>query len=51
MLFESTRWAGETHVALGCIDGPIDRVPQAHANHDSHVDWMPWDKSLPISPG
>lgn len=48
MLFESARWAGETHIALGCMDGPIDRKPQAHANYDSHVDWMPSDPNLPI---
>ena len=32
---------GETHVALACLDGPIDREPQAHAFYDSHVNWMP----------
>ena len=46
MLFESKRWPGETHVALGCVDGPIDREPQAHAFFDSHVDWMPIDQAL-----
>lgn len=43
MLFESERWAGETHVALACIDGPIDRDPAAHAFFDAHVHWMPID--------
>jgi hypothetical protein len=51
MLFESTRWPGETHVALGCIDGPIDRSPQAHAFYDAHVDWIPIDDSLTIYRG
>lgn len=51
MLFESTRWSGETHVALGCIDGPIDRAPQAHAFFDSHVDWLPIDEALQIFRG
>jgi hypothetical protein len=46
MLFESSRWAGETHVALGCIDGPIDREPQANVFHASHVNWMPLDDAL-----
>jgi len=49
MLFESGRWSGETHVALGCINAEIDRKPQAHASHGSHVDWLPLDKSLPIA--
>ena len=51
MLFKSERWAGEIHVALACIDGPIDRVPQAHAFYDTHVDWMPVDNSLQIFKG
>lgn len=51
MLFESKRWAGETHVALGCVDGPIDREPQAHAFFDAHVDWIPIDDALKIYRG
>ena len=43
MLFESERWAGETHVALACIDGTIDREPAAHVFFDAHVGWMPVD--------
>lgn len=46
MLFESDRWKGETHVALGCIDDRIDREPQAHAFYDAHVDWMAIDEAL-----
>lgn len=51
MLFESNRWAGETHVALASFDGPIDREPQAHAFYDSHVNWMPVDDALKIFNG
>jgi hypothetical protein len=51
MLFQSERWAGEIHVALGCIEGPIDREPQAHAFHDMHVNWMPLDDALEIFNG
>jgi hypothetical protein len=46
MLFEADRWKGETHVALACIDEPIDRKPQANAFFDSHVTWMPIDEAL-----
>ena len=46
MLFESERWAGETHVALACIRDPIDRSPQANVFFDAHVDWMPIDETL-----
>ncbi len=48
MLFKSSRWAGEMHVALACLDGPIDRKPQAHAFYDSHVDWIPVDEALQV---
>jgi len=51
MLFESERWANETHVALGSLDGPVDRAPQAHAFHDSHVNWMPLDEALQVFNG
>jgi hypothetical protein len=51
MLFKSERWPGEIHVALACIDGPIDRKPQAHAFYDTHVDWMPVDGELQIFKG
>ena len=47
MLFESSRWPGETHVALACIEDAIDRVPEANAYVDGHVDWVPLDDSLP----
>ena len=48
MFFKSARWAGEIHVALGCLDGAIDRTPQANVYHDSHVDWMPIDDALKL---
>lgn len=46
MLFESARWADETHVALACIDDRIDRQPQANVNYDTHVEWMTADQDL-----
>jgi hypothetical protein len=51
MLFESERWPGETHVAMGCIDDPIDRKPQANSFFDAHVDWMPIDEALKVFSG
>jgi len=51
MLFESSRWSGETHIALACVDGRIDRAPQANVFWDSHVDWMPQNEALKIIPG
>lgn len=51
MLFESERWPGETHIALGCLDGPIDRQPEGHVNFDAHVPWMAIDPDLPVRGG
>ncbi len=48
LFFRSQRWPGEIHVALGCLDEPIDRKPQAHVFHDTHVNWMPIDEALQI---
>lgn len=46
LFFRSEGWEGELHIALGCMDDPIDRQPQANAFFDKHVDWMPIDTSL-----
>lgn len=46
LLFEADRWPGETHVALGCFDDEIDRLPQANSFFDTHVNWMPINESL-----
>lgn len=46
LFFRSERWAGELHIALACMDDPIDRQPQANVFFDKHVDWMPIDKTL-----
>jgi hypothetical protein len=39
MMFRSSRWPGELHIALGVLDDPPDRSPQAHVFWASHVDW------------
>jgi hypothetical protein len=46
LLVRSERWPGEIHVALGCLDDPIDRQPQAHVFHDTRVDWVVIDEAL-----
>jgi hypothetical protein len=40
MLFEGDRWPGEVHVALACLEGELDRSPQAHTYWDRSPDWM-----------
>lgn len=48
MLFRSERWPGEIHVALGVLDGPVDRRPEAHVFHATRVDWMALDDALKV---
>jgi hypothetical protein len=40
LFFTSDRWAGETHIALAHMDGPIDREPAVHVFYDTHVRWV-----------
>jgi hypothetical protein len=42
LFFESTRWGGETHVALAAFDEPVDRAPEGHAFFEEHVAWISW---------
>lgn len=51
VFFRSTRWPGETHITRANFDGPIDRQPQVNVFFDSHVEWMPVDKELPVVEG
>ena len=44
LFFESTRWAGETHVALAAFDDPVDRAPEGDAFVEEHVSWIPWPR-------
>ena len=46
LFFRSERWSGELHIALACVDEPIDRQPHANVFFDEHVDWMPVDNAL-----
>lgn len=46
MFFRSQRWAGEIHIALGCLNGELDRRPQANVFLDQHAAWMPIDEKL-----
>ncbi len=46
MFFRSQRWPGELHIAVACLNGDLDRQPQANVFFDNHVDWMPIDKTL-----
>ena len=39
MLFRSSRWPGELHLARALLTTPADREPQAHVFWDTHVAW------------
>lgn len=42
LFFESSRWPGETHIALAAFTTAVDRPPDRHAFYEEHVDWLPW---------
>jgi len=48
LLFRSERWPEEIHVAVGCIDGELDRRPEANVFFDTHVNWMQVDSSIRV---
>ena len=47
LFYTSTLSPGEIHVVRACVDGDIDRAPQAHVFHDQHVSWFDAGDDLP----
>lgn len=47
MLFESTRWPGEMHVALGLVDPGHGLKPAVNAFFDDRAPWVHVDDGLP----
>ena len=47
VFYEGPRWPGEVHVAMGCLDGVLDREPSAHAYVDHAAAWWRIDDDLP----
>lgn len=47
LFFRSSRWPGETHVALGAIIDPVDRIPQVHAFWSDRAPWVKVNDELP----
>jgi hypothetical protein len=47
LLFRSTLWPAEIHVAAAALDDGPDRMPQVHAFWDAHVPWSSADTALP----
>lgn len=40
LFFESEKWSGEMHIALGCLDTEADRTPEGNAFADDRVHWI-----------
>jgi len=40
MFFAGTRWPGEIHVTLACLDGELDRAPASNTFYDARVPWV-----------
>jgi hypothetical protein len=47
---ESTRHPETVDVALGSLDGPIDKAPQLHVYHADRVEWLALGDDLPRLP-
>lgn len=47
MLFTSTRWPDEVHIARALIAEPLDREPSAHVFYETHVAWLDVGDALP----
>jgi len=47
LFFESSRWPGETHIALAAFTTAVDRPPEGHAFYEEHVEWLPWPHEPP----
>lgn len=47
IVFRSTQWPGEIHLARALIDHPLDRTPQIHVFHDTQVPWVTLGDDLP----
>jgi hypothetical protein len=47
MFFRSTLAPGETHVALACADGEIDRAPSLHVFYEARAEWLAMKDDLP----
>jgi hypothetical protein len=47
LFFRSSRWPGETHIALASLEGPVDRPPAVHAFWSDRAPWTVMHDGLP----
>lgn len=50
MLFTSTRWPGEMHIARALLDDALEQKPSMHVFYDTHVAWLEVRDGLPRKP-
>ncbi len=48
LFFQSEKWPGEIHIAMGCLDTPADREPEGNVFTDNKAHWVP---QLDVNPG
>lgn len=47
LFFRSTRWPGETHVVVACLNEQEHFQPKAHVFYSTHVNWVECQDDLP----
>lgn len=47
LVYSGPAWPGEVHVAVGCVEGELDRAPMGHAFADEAPSWCPITDDLP----
>jgi hypothetical protein len=47
LLFMSMRWPDEVHFVRANLHGKVDITPAAHIHADQHVEWFPFQDSIP----
>lgn len=47
LLFMSMRWPDDVHVARTSLRGKVNIIPGGHIHFDQHVQWFPFEDSLP----
>lgn len=47
LTYEGERYPGETHITLGCLDGPSAFAPTAHVWTEDRIAWLAFADGLP----
>ena len=47
LFFRSVNWPDELHITRTSFSGELDREPEVHAHHSTHVNWLTYGDDLP----